>query len=207
MFGCVVAVREDALAGDGIGTPGRPVQYSTPVFWDVPKRAPACGSTSETEEETAVQRAAASGRECLRQDLAGVAAATASSVARSASGCATGGSEGSTAAASRALTRSGTSAGAGSTGRETSAHPGFDLAPAEAARHRRGSVADRSLVHARQQARAPYGRSARAAKGRHRLISATRGVAGEPAAGFVHAPAGAGDVPSCRPRVVATAAC
>ena len=35
MFGCVEDARDDELdvvPGAGIGTPGRPVQYSTPVF-------------------------------------------------------------------------------------------------------------------------------------------------------------------------------
>src|SRR5258706_12661039 len=87
MFGCVVAVREDALAGDGIGTPGRPVQYSTPVFWDVPKRAPACGSAiGDGRGDGGSAGGGVGGGSASGKTSAGVAPATAASRARLARG-------------------------------------------------------------------------------------------------------------------------
>jgi hypothetical protein len=93
MLGCGDAVRAAAL-GDGMGTPGRPVQYSTPVFGG-PVRVTAGGS-----EEAAATGAGAGGGgagegggattgtsgcniSVASESGAGDAAATASSVARS----------------------------------------------------------------------------------------------------------------------------
>ena len=87
MFGCGVAVR--AAAGAGIGTPGRPDQYSTPVLGEpeddrpmgggVPIGAGAAGAGGAGETGVAATGAGSDA-------TAGTAAATASSVGRAAGG-------------------------------------------------------------------------------------------------------------------------
>src|SRR5579872_1448725 len=83
MFGWVVAAREAVAEGDGIGTPGRPVQYSTPVFCGEPPRGTAGASRGAGGGGDTGEGDGATGGSGMASGAAGLAAATASSVARS----------------------------------------------------------------------------------------------------------------------------